>query len=85
MLKVGLELFIREGAAAVRLGDELGCEVFLDLKLHDIPQTVERAVQSAAALGVRYLTVHAGGGSAMLAHAARATEGSGSSCSASPS
>ena len=74
VLKVGLELFVREGPAATRLGTtgSMGCEVFLDLKLHDIPETVERAVDGAAALGVRYLTVHAGGGSAMLARAVAA-------------
>lgn len=66
VLKVGLELFIREGAPAVRLGEELGCDVFLDLKLHDIPKTVDRAVGSAASLGARYLTVHASGGPRML-------------------
>ena len=60
VMKVGLELFVREGPAATRLG--VGCEVFLDLKLHDIPETVERAVAGAGALGVRYLTVHAAGG-----------------------
>jgi orotidine-5'-phosphate decarboxylase len=74
VLKVGLELFIREGPAAISLGRELGCDVFLDLKLHDIPMTVERAVRSAAGHGVRYLTLHAGGGPAMLEHAARAAE-----------
>lgn len=72
VLKVGLELFTREGPHAVSLGDELGLDVFLDLKLHDIPQTVEGAVASAAALGVRYLTVHASGGAAMLERAANA-------------
>jgi len=77
VLKVGLELFVREGPAAVRLGEELGCEVFLDLKLHDIPETVERAVRSAGELGVRYLTVHALGGAKMLEYARRAAEGSG--------
>ena len=77
VLKVGLELFIRSGASAIALGRELGCDVFLDLKLHDIPKTVERAVESAASHGVRYLTVHAGGGPAMLEHAARAAEGRG--------
>jgi orotidine-5'-phosphate decarboxylase len=72
VLKVGLELFVREGPAAVRLGGELGREVFLDLKLHDIPETVERAVATARSLGARYLTVHASGGSAMLTRAAAA-------------
>ncbi len=70
VLKVGLELFVREGPEAARVGERLGRDVFLDLKLHDIPETVERAVASAAALGVRYLTVHAGGGAAMLSRAA---------------
>jgi orotidine-5'-phosphate decarboxylase len=76
VLKVGLELFVREGPGAVALGAELGCDVFLDLKLHDIPETVERAVASAAAHGVRYLTLHASGGAAMLARAAAAAKGS---------
>jgi len=74
VLKVGLELFVREGPRAAQLGSSLGCEVFLDLKLHDIPETVERAVSSAAALGVTYLTVHASGGPRMLERAARAAE-----------
>lgn len=70
ILKIGLELFVKEGPLATRLGAELGCEVFLDLKLHDIPETVERAVASAAELGVRYLTLHASGGPRMLERAA---------------
>ncbi len=75
VLKVGLELFVSEGPAAAALGRELGLEVFLDLKLHDIPETVDRAVASAAALGVRYLTVHAAGGAEMLRRAvARAAQ-----------
>jgi orotidine-5'-phosphate decarboxylase len=69
VIKVGLELFVREGPEAVALGRELGLDVFLDLKLHDIPETVGRAVRNAAALGVRYLTVHAHGGRAMLERA----------------
>lgn len=77
VLKVGLELFVREGPAAVALGRELGCDVFLDLKLHDIPETVERAVASASELGVRYLTLHAAGGPRMLEGAARRAESSG--------
>ncbi len=76
VLKVGLELFVREGPAAVSLGADLGCDVFLDLKLHDIPATVERAVRSAVSHGVRYLTLHAAGGRAMLDAAVRAASGS---------
>lgn len=79
VLKIGLELFVKEGPAAVRLGEELGAAVFLDLKLHDIPETVERAVASAVGLGVRYLTVHAGGGPRMLEGAAKRVEREGSS------
>ena len=71
VLKVGLELFVSEGPRAIELGRKLGCDVFLDLKLHDIPETVERAVAVAAAHGVRYLTLHASGGPKMLAAAAR--------------
>ncbi len=70
MLKVGLELFVEAGPAAVALGRETGLPVFLDLKLCDIPETVDRAVARAAALGARMLTVHAGGGPAMLRRAA---------------
>ncbi|MGE0326643.1 MAG: orotidine-5'-phosphate decarboxylase [Polyangiaceae bacterium] len=70
VLKVGLELFVAEGPAAVALGTELGMDVFLDLKLHDIPATVERAVASACALGASYLTLHAAGGPRMLEAAA---------------
>ena len=51
MLKVGLELFVSEGPRAVSIGTTCGLPVFLDLKLHDIPETVERAVARAAALG----------------------------------
>ncbi len=68
--KIGLELFTRDGPHAVRLASSLGFEVFLDLKLHDIPETVERAVANACALGVRYLTLHTAGGRAMLERAA---------------
>jgi len=77
MLKVGLELFVSEGPRAVKIGAACGLPVFLDLKLHDIPETVERAVARAAALGVRVLTVHASGGPAMLARAVKraASEG----------
>jgi len=69
MAKIGLELFVEAGPQAVRIGEEAGLPVFLDLKLCDIPETVERAVARAANLGARLLTVHAGGGRAMLRRA----------------
>lgn len=72
VLKVGLELFVKEGPRVVERVRDLGRDVFLDLKLHDIPETVARAVTSARSLGVRYLTVHASGGSPMLRAAAEA-------------
>jgi orotidine-5'-phosphate decarboxylase len=73
--KVGLELFIAEGPAVLEPIVGRGHKVFLDLKLHDIPNTVAGAVRSAAALGVRMLTIHAGGGPAMLAAAKNALAG----------
>jgi orotidine-5'-phosphate decarboxylase len=74
MLKVGLELFVAEGPNAVAIGKETELPVFLDLKLHDIPETVERAVAGAARLGARYLTVHASGGPEMLRRAVLGAE-----------
>jgi orotidine-5'-phosphate decarboxylase len=76
-LKVGLELFVRGGPEMVRLAGRTGARVFLDLKLHDIAETVERAVASAATLGATYLTVHAAGGPAMLERASRRAESEG--------
>ncbi len=75
LYKVGMELFPRGGPDIVRRIREAGADVFLDLKFHDIPNTVAGAVKSAVALGVRFVTVHASGGKAMLAAAARAAEG----------
>lgn len=70
VLKVGLELYVKEGPRAVAMAQALGCEVFLDLKLHDIEQTVARAVATASSLGVRYLTIHTAGGPGMMVAAA---------------
>lgn len=69
MVKVGLELFVHAGPPVVALGGELSLPVFLDLKLHDIPETVERAVARASELGASVLTVHASGGRTMLRRA----------------
>lgn len=65
-IKLGLEFFCANGPAGVRALEEIGLPVFLDLKLHDIPNTVAKAVQSLTPLAPAVLTVHAAGGRAML-------------------
>jgi orotidine-5'-phosphate decarboxylase len=70
--KVGLELYTRSGPEIVQALASRGKRVFLDLKLHDIPNTVAGGVRSAAEHGVDLLTVHAAGGPSMLARAAEA-------------
>lgn len=70
--KVGLELYLSAGNSIVETLTRRGYSVFLDLKLHDIPNTVAGAVQSVAGLGAELLTVHAAGGPAMLDAAANA-------------
>lgn len=69
MLKIGLELFVSEGPAVVRtIRERFGdLDIFLDLKLHDIPNTMRGAIRSARSLGARFVTVHAGSGTAHLA------------------
>ncbi|RKR02463.1 orotidine-5'-phosphate decarboxylase [Kushneria sinocarnis] len=68
-LKVGKELFTREGPAVLKSLHARGFEVFLDLKFHDIPNTVAAAVHAAADQGVWMVNVHAGGGRAMMSAA----------------
>lgn len=75
VFKVGLELFARYGPEAVTSIVRPDAALFLDLKLHDIPATVQRAVRGVSQLGARYLTVHAAGGTAMLEAALGAAEG----------
>lgn len=70
--KIGLELFTAEGPDVVKAVKDLGKRVFLDLKFHDIPRTVERAVKSGAKLGVDLMTIHSVGGKAMIQAAAQA-------------
>jgi orotidine-5'-phosphate decarboxylase len=74
ILKVGLQLFLQEGPPALAIADSMDADLFADLKLHDIPETVERAIAAVAASNARYVTVHASGGSAMLSRAAERAE-----------
>ncbi len=74
--KIGLQLYTAEGPEIVRAVLSTGARVWLDIKLHDIPNTVARAVESANSLGVHMLTIHLSGGSEMVraATAARAND-----------
>ena len=73
VVKVGLEVFLRDGHESVRVArDASGCDIFLDLKLHDIPATVAGAAHSVAMLAPKYLTVHASGGADMVKAAVEA-------------
>jgi len=75
--KVGLELFASEGPRALEPLRAQNKKIFLDLKLHDIPHTVERAVAAAAQHGIGLLTLHASGGRSMLEAAAQAAKSAG--------
>jgi len=77
-LKVGMELYYAAGNSLIHELRNRGFDVFLDLKLHDIPNTVAGAVRSATRTGASLLTVHASGGPAMLAAAAEAAQTPGS-------
>jgi orotidine-5'-phosphate decarboxylase len=84
MFKIGLELFSAHGPAAVLRLRDYG-PIFLDLKLHDIPNTVERAVRNCARMGVAMISVHALGGEAMMRAAVRgAAQGSAGTDSRAP-
>jgi orotidine-5'-phosphate decarboxylase len=73
-VKIGKELFTAAGPEAVRALHATGLPVFLDLKYHDIPNTVAGAVRAAGRLGVRWMTLHTSGGAAMLEAAAQARD-----------
>lgn len=73
-VKIGLQLFTRYGPPFVEEVAALGYDIFLDLKLHDIPNTVAKAVQSLSTLPISMLTIHASGGSEMLAAAHHARQ-----------
>jgi orotidine-5'-phosphate decarboxylase len=76
MFKIGLELFIRSGPELVRWIQQVGpAKVFLDLKLHDIPATVQRAMAQVAELDVHFATVHCGDGRAMIEAAVKGAGG----------
>lgn len=73
VVKVGLEVFLRDGHDAVHVAREAsGCDIFLDVKLHDIPATVAGAAHAVAKLRPKYLTVHASGGQDMVKAAVEA-------------
>ncbi|HYP17107.1 MAG TPA: orotidine-5'-phosphate decarboxylase [Opitutus sp.] len=73
-VKVGLEMFTACGPDCVREIADLGFNVFLDLKLHDIPNTVAKAVESCSKLPIRMLTLHTGGGREMMSWAVKAQQ-----------
>src|SRR3954471_1095478 len=70
--KIGLELYTAAGPAVLQAVAASGAQIFLDLKLHDIPNTVAKAVAASGQLGVKLLTLHLSGGRAMLEAAVKA-------------
>ena len=70
-LKIGMEIFYKEGPQLVKELKEKGCKIFLDLKLHVIPNTVEKAMRNLSDLGVEIVNCHAAGGIEMMKAARR--------------
>ena len=70
-LKIGMEIFYKEGPQLVKTLKQMGCKIFLDLKLHDIPNTVEKAMRNLGELGVEITNCHAAGGIEMMRAARR--------------
>ena len=70
-LKIGMEIFYKEGPTLVKELKEMGFKIFLDLKLHDIPNTVEKAMRNLSELGVDIVNVHSEGGIEMMKAARR--------------
>jgi orotidine-5'-phosphate decarboxylase len=84
MLKIGLELFVAHGKAAIEAVKPFALPIFLDIKLHDIPNTVEGAARGAGALGAALITVHASGGAAMIRAVRKGLETGAKEASAAP-
>ena len=74
-LKIGMELYYHEGKALIKELKAKGHKIFLDLKLHDIPNTVAKSLKSLQELSVDFITIHAGGGANMLRAAAEVVKG----------
>ena len=70
-LKIGMEIFYKEGPQLVKDLKSMGCKIFLDLKLHDIPNTVEKAMRNLSELGAEIVNCHAAGGIEMMKAARR--------------
>jgi len=83
-LKVGMELYAYTGPAMVQELKEMGFPIFLDLKLHDIPNTVERAIRGYVQCGADMINVHCSGGYDMMARAANAVQEAGSKLKSTP-
>lgn len=74
-IKIGLELFLKYGPEVVSfLKHDFGVNIFLDLKIHDIPVTVEKAIQSLYSLPIDFLTIHLSGGETMINHALKSAD-----------